>query len=229
MHVRPIGPTDAGSLAMFHRALSDETVHLRFFALHPTLSDAELRRFTTVDHSERVALVAELSDVLVGVGRYERLPDTDGAEVAFVVADEHQGRGIGTALLEHLAAAARERGITRFVADTLPENRRMLEVFRAAGCEWRRRPPGTVPRPRCRGHAGNVRRGPGRRAGRCVGGCRPGHLHTNVRGTARRCCRGAVLRPWPPCATTRRGGRQPNGRSSPPRWACAATPGGRCG
>ena len=55
------------------------------------------------------------------------------AEVAFVVGDEHQGRGIGTVLLEHLAAAARERGITRFVAETLADNRRMLGVFRDAG------------------------------------------------------------------------------------------------
>jgi acyl-CoA synthetase (NDP forming) len=67
------------------------------------------------------------------VARYDRLPATASAEVAFVVSDEHQGRGLGTLLLEHLAAAARERGITRFFADTLPDNRRMIGVFRDAG------------------------------------------------------------------------------------------------
>ena len=137
MHVRPIQPADADALADFHGRLSAETVYLRFFSPHPELSEKELHRLTSVDHSDRVALVAELSDRLVGVARYERRPGTDEAEVAFVVADEHQGRGIGTALLEHLAAAARENGVTRFVADTLPQNVQMLAVFRAAGFDER--------------------------------------------------------------------------------------------
>jgi len=92
-----------------------------------------VERFTTVDHVDRVALVATLGDRIVGVARYERLPDGDTAEAAFVVADEHQGRGIGALLLEHLAAAARERGINHFEATVLPDNTRMLGVFRAAG------------------------------------------------------------------------------------------------
>ena len=83
--------------------------------------------------------MAELGDQLVGVARYDREPGTDSAEVAFVVSDEHQGRGIGTVLLEHLAAAARERGITRFVAETLAHNDQMLGVFRAAGFAERTR------------------------------------------------------------------------------------------
>ena len=97
-----------------------------------------------MDHHTRVALVAELGDRLVGVARYDREPGTDSAEVAFVVSDEHQGRGIGTVLLEHLAAAARERGITRFVAETLAHNRQMLGVFRAAGFAERTRIEGGV-------------------------------------------------------------------------------------
>jgi GNAT superfamily N-acetyltransferase len=73
-----------------------------------------------------------------GVGRYDRLgsagtSDAADAEVAFVVADAHQGRGIGSILLEHLAAAARERGIKRFVAEVLAENSRMVRVFTDAG------------------------------------------------------------------------------------------------
>jgi GNAT superfamily N-acetyltransferase len=102
-----------------------------------TLTRAEVEHFTHVDHHARVALVAELGDRLVGVARYERTADPREAEVAFVVADEHQGPGIGTVLLEHLAAAARERGITRFVAETLASNRRMLEVFADAGFDER--------------------------------------------------------------------------------------------
>lgn len=133
VHVRPIIPADAGALVEFHGRLSPETIHFRFFSPRPRLSSREVERFTNVDHDDRVALVAELDDELIAVARYDRLPGTSSAEVAFVVSDDHQGRGLGTLLLEHLAAAARERGITRFFADTLPENRRMIGVFRDAG------------------------------------------------------------------------------------------------
>lgn len=137
-HVRPITAEDADRLRTFHSRLSKETVYNRFFAYRPSLSDADVTRFTQVDHADRVALVATLQDDIIGVVRYDRLPDTDEAEVAFVVEDPHQGRGLGAVLLEHLAAAARERGIARFVADTLPSNRAMLSVFRSAGYEMRR-------------------------------------------------------------------------------------------
>lgn len=144
VHVRPIGWGDADGLVAFHEGLSQETVHFRFFTAKPTLSLRQVEHFTRVDHHDRVALVAELGDRLVAVARYDRQPGTDSAEVAFVVSDEHQGRGIGTALLEHLAAAARERGVTRFVAMTLPGNRHMLDVFRMAGFEERARTDGDV-------------------------------------------------------------------------------------
>ena len=144
VHVRPIGPDDGDRLIAFHAGLSDETVFLRFFSAKPTLSLAEVERFTHVDHYSRVALVAELGDRLVGVARYDREPGTDSAEIAFVVSDGQQGRGIGTVLLEHLAAAARERGITRFVAQTLAHNGQMLGVLRAAGFTERTRVEGGV-------------------------------------------------------------------------------------
>jgi GNAT superfamily N-acetyltransferase len=67
------------------------------------------------------------------VARYDRLPESDAAEVAFVVADEFQGRGVGGLLLRNLAAIARARGIARFVADTLSDNRRMLRTFQRSG------------------------------------------------------------------------------------------------
>jgi RimJ/RimL family protein N-acetyltransferase len=70
---------------------------------------------------------------MVAVGRYERLSGTTSAEVAFVVSDAYQGRGLGTLLLEGLADAGRSCGLDRFVADVLAENHRMLEVFRDAG------------------------------------------------------------------------------------------------
>ncbi|HZB49314.1 MAG TPA: GNAT family N-acetyltransferase [Mycobacteriales bacterium] len=133
VHVRPIRPDDRDRLAAFHSRLSERTVYLRFFAPHPTLSERDLDHLTTVDHRDRVALVALLGEDLIGVGRYDRIDDSRDAEVAFVVDDAQQGRGIGSLLLEHLAAAARERGIQRFVADVLADNTRMVRVFKDAG------------------------------------------------------------------------------------------------
>ncbi len=131
-HLRPITPADADALQAFHVRQSPRSTYLRFFAEMPRLSGADLERFTTVDHSERVALVVEVGGTLIGVGRYESLGD-GVAEVAFNVADAHQGRGVGSVLLGHLAAAAREHHVTAFRAHLLDGNQRMLDVFEAAG------------------------------------------------------------------------------------------------
>ncbi|SDC97074.1 bifunctional acetate--CoA ligase family protein/GNAT family N-acetyltransferase [Rhodococcus tukisamuensis] len=136
VHLRPITPADADRLIAFHAKLSERTRYLRYFGPYPTMSNRDLVRFTTVDHHNRVAFVAVLGDEIIAVGRYERLlevGDGNSAEVAFVVADAHQGRGLGSILLEHLAAAAAENGLTMFVAEVLAENRSMLSVFREAG------------------------------------------------------------------------------------------------
>jgi acyl-CoA synthetase (NDP forming)/RimJ/RimL family protein N-acetyltransferase len=133
-HLRPIRADDAGLLREFYARLSPESIYYRFFSPRPRLTDREVEHFTTVDYDDRVALIATIGDAMVAVVRYDRLrPGADTAEVAFLVEDAHQGRGLASVLLEHIAAAARERGITRFVADVLPENRRMSKVFRDAG------------------------------------------------------------------------------------------------
>ncbi|MBB2921577.1 GNAT family N-acetyltransferase [Cellulomonas cellasea] len=132
-HVRPIRPSDAEALQAFHVAQSERSTYLRFFANLDRLSDRDLARFTVVDHADRVALVAVTADdVIIGVARYDRIAP-DAAEVAFNIADAHHGRGLGSVLLEHLAAAARERGVRRFTAEVLPQNGRMIAVFREAG------------------------------------------------------------------------------------------------
>ena len=133
VHLRPIEPSDADALVAFHAGLSEHTRYLRYFSAYQTMPDKDVVRFTTVDHVDRVALVVLLSGEIIGVGRFDRLADPAQAEVAFVVADAHQGRGIGSVLLEHLAAAARERGVRRFVAEVLAENGRMVRVFTDAG------------------------------------------------------------------------------------------------
>ena len=133
-HLRPIHARDAEALQRFHVAQSPESVYLRFFAPMPRLSDRDLERFTRVDHHDRVALVTTVGDEIIGVGRYDKVAPGE-AEVAFNISDEHQGRGLGSVLLEHLAFAALENGVHRFVAEVLPQNRKMVGVFRDAGFE----------------------------------------------------------------------------------------------
>ncbi|MFT7837207.1 GNAT family N-acetyltransferase [Saccharothrix sp. BKS2] len=133
VHLRPITPDDAERLLAFHGRLSERTRYFRYFGPYPRMPKRDLDRFSTVDHSDRVALAAFLGDDVVAVGRYDRLGGGSSAEVAFVVEDTHQGRGLGSILLEHLAAAARERGLSRFTAEVLAENGQMVRVFRDAG------------------------------------------------------------------------------------------------
>jgi acyl-CoA synthetase (NDP forming)/RimJ/RimL family protein N-acetyltransferase len=133
VHLRPIVPSDGDALLAFHGRMSERTRYLRYFGAYPHIPPRDLERFTTVDHRDRVAFVALLGDDIVAVARYERIDHGPSAEVAFVVEDRHQSRGLGPILLEHLAAAARERGIARFEAEVLAENAAMLGVFRAAG------------------------------------------------------------------------------------------------
>lgn len=130
--IRPIRPTDRAALQDFHIAQSSQSRYFRFFAPLDRLSESDLDRFTQVDHHDRVALVAVDGERILAVGRYDRV-DGNIAEVAFNVADSEHGRGLGSVLLEHLAAAARERGLRHFTADVLPHNAKMLRVFKDAG------------------------------------------------------------------------------------------------
>jgi acyl-CoA synthetase (NDP forming)/GNAT superfamily N-acetyltransferase len=133
-HLRPITRDDGELMVAFYRRVSPESKYFRFFAAYPELSDRDVHKFTHVDNVDRVAFVVTVGEKMIAVGRYDRLDD-DGteAEVAFLVEDAHQGRGLAQLLLEHLAEAGRERGITNFIADVLPENHRMIQTFRDAG------------------------------------------------------------------------------------------------
>lgn len=133
VYVRPIRIDDGEKLVKFHEGLSPETVYRRYLGPHARLSRTEIERFTHVDYRDRLALVAELDGAIVAVGRYDRVAGTTDAEVAFVVADRFQHRGIGTVLLEELARWAWREGIRSFVATTLATNEEMLEVFTRSG------------------------------------------------------------------------------------------------
>nr|CAA9327020.1 MAG: Protein lysine acetyltransferase Pat [uncultured Nocardioidaceae bacterium] len=131
-HVRPITPDDAHGLVDFYARVSDESKYYRFFAPYPVLSPRDIKRFTEVDQHERVAFVVTRGTDIVAIGRYDAI-DERSAEVAFLVQDDYQGKGLGQLLLEHLAQAGRERGYHRFVAEVLPDNVRMIQVFREMG------------------------------------------------------------------------------------------------
>lgn len=136
VHVRPIQPDDKARLQAFHKSLSTTSILLRFFRYLPTLPDADAEHFTRLDYENRMALVATgeppEDGTLLSVARYDRV-GPEIAEVAFAVEDHWQGRGIATALLRWLAVYARARGVTRFLAVTLPSNEKMLEVFQHVG------------------------------------------------------------------------------------------------
>ena len=132
VRVRPLLTEDAPRLKEFTDRLSPESLYMRFFSSHRP-DDAEIARLVDLDYDRTFAFVVEREDDIVGVGRYVGTDAPDTAEVAFAVADDLQGRGIGTLLLEHLRAVAKTRGITRFVADVLGPNRSMMTVFGHAG------------------------------------------------------------------------------------------------
>ncbi|QCX79609.1 Acetyltransferase Pat [Streptomyces sp. YIM 121038] len=144
--IRPITAADADRLVSFFEQVSDESKYYRFFAPYPRLSAKDVHRFTHHDHVDRVGLAATIGGEFIATVRYDRI-DAQGrpasapaeeAEVAFLVQDAHQGRGVASALLEHIAAVARERGIRRFAAEVLPANTKMVKVFTDAGYQQQR-------------------------------------------------------------------------------------------
>ncbi|MGW9024641.1 bifunctional acetate--CoA ligase family protein/GNAT family N-acetyltransferase [Streptomyces sp. NPDC055722] len=144
--IRPITADDAERLVSFYEQVSDESKYYRFFAPYPRLSAKDVHRFTHHDFVDRVGLAATVGGEFIATVRYDRIGSdgmaasapADEAEVAFLVQDAHQGRGVASALLEHIAAVARERGIRRFAAEVLPANTKMIKVFTDAGYQQKR-------------------------------------------------------------------------------------------
>ncbi len=144
IHIRAIRSDDRARLLDHFGRLSPESSYFRFMGLKRSLTDADLDTFTELDYVRNFGLVATLQDQtderIIGVGRYMAVGG-DGAkraEVAFAIDDAHQGQGIGTLLLEHLARIARANGIDELEATVLTSNSRMLEVFAKSGFALRR-------------------------------------------------------------------------------------------
>jgi acyl-CoA synthetase (NDP forming)/GNAT superfamily N-acetyltransferase len=138
IHLRPITPEDSSLEAAFISRVGPRSMYQRFFRAKKDLTPEELRYFTTVDYDERMALIALDGDRMVAVGRYDvtSARESDGgrvAEVAFLVEDRYQGRGIGALLLQHLTVYARLKGVTEFKAFVLADNFGMMRLFRSSG------------------------------------------------------------------------------------------------
>jgi acetyl coenzyme A synthetase (ADP forming)-like protein len=131
LRLRSPGPEDVDALVAFYAGLSERSLYLRFHGF-PEIGPRLVEPLLGMPNETR-ALVATLEGRIVALANFVRLRDPAAAEVAFAVADDFQGRGIGTRLLEQLAALAGEVGVERFVAEVLPDNRRMLGVFQDAG------------------------------------------------------------------------------------------------
>lgn len=134
--IRTIAPADAHAVLDLHMRLSEHDRYLRFFGTGTWMLNTVADRITRDFDDEHAAVGAWLGDKLVGVAHYETSEGTT-AEVALVVDGTVQARGLGTLLLEHLASHARHRGVTRFVAEVLAENNRMIQVFLDAGLAYR--------------------------------------------------------------------------------------------
>jgi RimJ/RimL family protein N-acetyltransferase len=145
VRIRSIRPDDKHRLSEAFRDLEAESIFTRFFHQKKALSDDELRAATEVDFENAVALVATTcsgeDEVIIGDGRFAAF-DAAGkqrsAEVAFTVEEDYHGQGIASLLLRHLVHIAREKGVSQFEAEVLPENKSMIAVFERSGLPMKR-------------------------------------------------------------------------------------------
>jgi RimJ/RimL family protein N-acetyltransferase len=136
VEIRALRPADRDDLIAAVGRTSDQSLYRRFFGARRGFGEQEIAFFLNVDFVNHVALVAVVEEggrpVIVGGGRYV-VVQPGKAEVAFALVDQFQGRGIGAALLHHLAAIARAAGLNELVAEVLPDNMAMLKVFEKSG------------------------------------------------------------------------------------------------
>jgi RimJ/RimL family protein N-acetyltransferase len=136
VEVRALRPDDRDDMLDAVNRTSMQSLQRRFFVPKRGLSDKEVSFFMNVDFANHVALVAEIDEggqqIIAGGGRYI-VTRPGQAELAFVVVDAYQGKGIGKALMCHLLLIARNAGLKELTAEVLPENTAMLKVFSGFG------------------------------------------------------------------------------------------------
>jgi RimJ/RimL family protein N-acetyltransferase len=139
IEIRAVRPQDRDDLIAAVSRTSSESLYRRFFAVRRHFSETEESFYLNIDFVTHVALVALAEEngqrSIVGGGRYV-VSEPGQAEVAFTVVDKYQGRGLGAALLRHLATIATQAGLRELVAYVLPDNRSMLKVFEKSGLKY---------------------------------------------------------------------------------------------
>lgn len=137
VNFRSIQPTDEASMRDLLYDLSQETVYYRFMSTHKQFSHQQIKNFVYIDHRKDVAIVGTVpeahGDDIIAVGRYYLDERSNMAEVAFVVRDDWQNRGLGKFLFNHLINVAKSNGIAGFTAEVLPDNKRMQAIFKHSG------------------------------------------------------------------------------------------------
>jgi predicted CoA-binding protein/GNAT superfamily N-acetyltransferase len=139
IEIRDARPEDCEAVRAMHDALTPENAYLRFFSMSRLNAEREAARVCRQPGPDHAALLAWLGGELAGVASYELTRKPATAEIALAVPDHLHGRGIATLLLDHLVSAARQRHLTTFVAEVLPENFPMLSVMADAGLPIQRK------------------------------------------------------------------------------------------
>jgi GNAT superfamily N-acetyltransferase len=134
---RPVRPTDEPLMKSMFYSCSDQSIYERFFGYVKSMPHARLQKSVNLDYRADMSIVGLVNENgqerMVAVGYYSLDPETGLAEVAFLVQDDYQGRGIGTFLLQYLKEIGQSQGINGFTADVLASNHTMLDVFRRSG------------------------------------------------------------------------------------------------
>jgi len=142
--IRPAQPTDEEMLSDMFYDLSDQSIINRFFSMLKSMPHRKLQEFCCIDYEKEMSLVAISRDgpspKIVGVGSYYLNPATDMAEIAFLVADAYQGKGIGTFLIKYMVKIAKEKKIKGFTAEVMRDNVAMIALMHKAGVPARSKP-----------------------------------------------------------------------------------------
>jgi GNAT superfamily N-acetyltransferase len=139
IEIRALRPTDRTDLLLAIERTSAQSLYRRFFGAKRSFTEEEIAFFLNVDFVKHVALVAVPQEHLIIAGGRYVVFEPGRAEVAFAVVDDYQGRGIGQALMRHLAAIARDTGLVELTAEVLPDNAAMLKVFEKSGLPFETR------------------------------------------------------------------------------------------
>lgn len=141
--LRPVKITDETLLKDFFYALSEDSMYLRFFSMRRDMPHQRLQEFMVIDYSKKMVILAVLQDkekeTIIGLGEYEVNRDMHTAEVAIVVRDEYQNKGVGREILSYLTYLARRQGLLGFTAEVLVENKPMVSLFEKMGFDVEKR------------------------------------------------------------------------------------------